>query len=141
MPLRACMPKSKKRVNKQCKHDFPKTRTCVGAPLLVCRGLAKRFGLRVSGKRNALGLTIGRRCCELQSGTTAAFAVLFRSNTHRMPNYRLPLLAETHEHDFCKSKTCLEQVGDPVHTKRVSKLAQRAQREATGYYCGYTFKT
>ncbi len=24
--------------------------------------------------------------------------------------------------------------------KQVSKLAQRVQREATGYYCGYTFK-
>ena len=29
---------------------------------------------------------------------------------------------------------------DPQEMKRVSKLAQRVQRECTGYFCGYTFK-
>ena len=29
---------------------------------------------------------------------------------------------------------------DPANCEVLSKLAQRAQREATGYYCGYTFK-
>ena len=29
---------------------------------------------------------------------------------------------------------------DIKETRKLSKLAQRAQREATGYYCGYTFK-
>ena len=28
----------------------------------------------------------------------------------------------------------------PAQLKLICKLAQRAQREATGYYCGYTFK-
>lgn len=35
---------------------------------------------------------------------------------------------------------CRERATDPANWKVLSKLAQRAQREATGYYSGYTFK-
>ena len=31
-------------------------------------------------------------------------------------------------------------MGDPRMLKVMAKLAQRAQRQCTGYYCGYTFK-
>ena len=86
MPLKACLRKAK-RQPKTCKAGFPKDRSCVRSPVLICRGLAKRFGLRVSGRRNALGQIIGSRRCPWQSGTAPAFAVLFRSNTH------------THTHD------------------------------------------
>eukprot|EP00972_Heterocapsa_arctica_P031641 4660751-Heterocapsa_arctica.AAC.1 len=73
-----------------------------------------------------------------------------------MPNYRVPLLPETHENEVCHSKACLASVGNaqnmkapkkykvlcicPKHIASIrtvqvlSKLAQRAQREATGYY-------
>ena len=139
VPLKACQ----RRVNKascKCKHDFPKDNVRVRTSLIMCQGLARRLKLRVSGRRNVLGTIIGRRRCAWQSGTSRAFAVVFRSNTHTLPNYRLPPLPETHETEYCKSRKCAECLDKPRLLKIVSKLAQRAQRELTGYHCGYTFK-
>ena len=95
-PLKSCMSK-RTRGKGVCKADFPKTRLCVKKPLVVCQGLARRFGLRVTGRRNAFGTVVGKRSCQWQSGTLASFAVLFRSNSHTLPNYRVPLLPMTHE--------------------------------------------
>ena len=61
-----------------------------------------------------------------------------------MPNYRVPLIPETHEDEHCRNKEKCLGTADPGRLERLlkvlCKLAQRAQREATGYYCGYTFK-
>ena len=103
---------------------------------VVCRGNAKRFGVRIKGKRNCLGMTLGRRTGMWQSGTSMALAVFCRSNSHTAPNYRLPPLASVHDDENCQ-RECFSRAGEE---KVIRKLAQRAQREATGYYCGYTFK-
>ena len=134
VPLKSCV--NKKCKKKSCKADFPKTHLVTDRAHVICRGLAGKFGLRISGRRNAFGSTIGRRTCEWQSGTTPGFAVIFRSNTHTQPNYRLPITEETHDGTLCKRASCVQQ----KDWKIICKLAQRAQREATGYYCGYTFK-
>ena len=141
VPLSNCAKKTKTKGKETvCRAEFPMKKLCIDAPVCVCRGMAKKLGLRVSGRRNALGKAIGRRRCEWQSGTAPAFAVLFRSNSHTAPNYRVPLMAKTHDDEACPSKTCAAWARDPKTSKILSKLAQRAQREATGYYCGYTFK-
>ena len=57
-----------------------------------------------------------------------------------MPNFRHPILPETHEGSLCKSRVCTAQVERAADIKRIRKLSQRAQREATGYFCGYNFK-
>jgi hypothetical protein len=73
VPLpRACMSKGYK---DKCKHDFPKQKQMALKARVICRGNARTFGVRVKGKRNALGLTLNRRTCEWQSGTCPAFAV------------------------------------------------------------------
>ena len=108
----------------------------------MCQGLAKKFKLRVRGRRNAYGLWLGRRSGAWQSGTTPALAVHFGSNSHTMPNYRLPPISAVHEAS-CPSRTCrehAEELRSSSSIQAVSKLAQRVQREATGYYCGYSFK-
>ena len=137
--MKTCLSK-RARQKGVCKADFPKTKLLTPRALVVCRNLAKKMGLRVSGRRNSFGITVGARSCEWQSGTTPSFAVLFRSNSYTLPNFRVPLLPETHEDECCKSRSCREHVSNPKNLKAMSKLAQRAQREATGYYCGYTFK-
>merc|ERR1712023_167399 len=89
-----------------------------------------------------MGLWQGQRSDQWQSGTTPSFAVHFRSNSHTMPNYRLPPTPAIHE-ATCPSAACREkakQMLSQVSTKMVARIAQRVQREATGYYCGYTFK-
>ena len=141
VPLNNCARKhGKRRANTTCKADFPMTNLCIDKNTVVCRGIAKKLKLKVSGRRNSLGKIIGQRMCEWQSGTTPAFAVLFGSNTHTAPNYRVPIMPETHDDERCKSAACKAWMEEPGSTKKIAKLAQRAQREATGYYTGYINK-
>ena len=132
-PLEACL---SSRSKKLCKHDFPIEKRLNKKLCVVCRGNARKFKLRIKGKRNQLGMTLGRRAGVWQSGTMIALGVFNRSNSHTASNYRLPPIQEVHDDELC-SKECFSR---PAETKIISKLAQRAQREATGYYCGYTFK-
>ena len=101
VPFKACRVKRKGKCKAAklhvCKADFPKTKLITFATRLVCRGLAKKYGLRTQGRRNQLGNMVGKRSCEWQSGTSPALAVVFRSNTHTLPNYRAPLLSCTHD--------------------------------------------
>lgn len=83
---------------------------------------------------------LGTRSCEWQSGALPVFAVLFRSNSHTLPNCRAPLLDVTHEDSLCKNKACKASLRLPGMLKSLAKLAQRVCRECTGYHSGYTFK-
>ncbi|HIE68948.1 MAG TPA: hypothetical protein EYP98_01630, partial [Planctomycetes bacterium] len=122
MPLHNCAKKTKKKGKSSvCKHEFPMTKLCIESPVVVCRGLAKKLALRVSGRRNAIGKVMGKRRCRWQSGTTRAFAVLFRSNSHTAPNFRVPLSAATHDDQACPSRTCREWATDPTNWKVLSK--------------------
>ena len=103
---------------------------------VVCPALARKLGLRTTGRRNSLGSILGKRRCQWQSGTHPAFAVLFRSNSHTAPNYRVPLMGATHEDAVCRSASCQRLLTGPNAARNLkiqSKLAQRAQRQATGY--------
>ena len=91
---------------------------------VICCGNAKKFGVRIRGKRNQLGMMLGKRVCRWQTGTAIAFAVFNRSNTHTAPNYRLPPLATLHDDEMC-TKACFENAKG---MKIICKLAQRAQR-------------
>ena len=70
---------------------------------VICRGNAKRFGVRIKGKRNQLGMVLGKRTGVWQSGTATALAVFIRSNSHTAPNFRMPPLAALHDDDLCKN--------------------------------------
>ncbi len=144
VPLNACRLKSKGkqqvRANDKCKANFPLTHMKTTKSIAVCRGVAKQFKLQVAGRRNAFGSMIEQRSCEWQSGTPPAFAVIFRSNTHTLPTYRIPIIPETHEDDMCHSKACRDAMQDPKEKKNMAKMAQRACRECCAYHSGYTFK-
>ena len=101
-PLNDCL---SKRAKNKCKHDFPMERKLSSAHRIICRGNAKHFGVRIKGKRNQLGATMGRRTCEWQSGTSMALAVFARSNSHTAPNYRLVAVSGIHDDEFC-SRGC-----------------------------------
>ena len=125
-----------------CKHGFPK-RIKFKKTTLICKGLAKFHGLKVSGRRNAYGMFLGKRKNNWQSGCQVAFAAHFRSNSHTMPVYRVPPIAATHD-ESCQSasgkKQCMDALSEGKTIGSVAKRAQRVQRECTGYYCGYNFK-
>ena len=60
--------------------------------------------------------------------------------THTQPNWRVPPIPECHVDAVCTSSKCKAALGNARDIKISSKLAQRVQRQCTGYYCGYTFK-
>ena len=118
-----------------CRARFPKTKQINAKVKVVCPGVAVKHDLRVSGRRNALGSLLGKRSCAWLSGTTPAFAAVFRSNTNTSPNFRLPITEKTH--DPACSKRCVEAF---TSLARICRVAQRAQRQMTGYFAGYTAK-
>ena len=92
VPLKGC-PNSRSKA--KCKHGFPK-RVNVKCRV-ICEGNYRKFGLRISGRRNSFGCILGKRSKQYQSGTVRAFALAFGSNTHAQPNYRLPPHESTHD--------------------------------------------
>ena len=70
-PLKACRikcnSKRKAGMKDECKAGFPKTHLKTDRHVIVCRGVARRFKLRISGRRNAFGCMVGKRSCEWQS--------------------------------------------------------------------------
>ncbi len=88
--------------------------------------------MRITGRRNALGSLLEKRSDAWQNGTARVFSVFLRSNTDTSPNMRLPSISQTHD-PACTSKCC-EVYGS---LQRICRLAQRAQRQTTGYFSGY----
>ena len=137
LPLNTCKRKSRKRktnlVKKNhafCKADFPKSNVLTDTTVVVCQGIARIFKLPVRGRRNAFGLWQGKRTDMWQSGTTPSLAVHFRSNSHTMPNYRVPLTPAIHT-VVCSCSSCQErgkEMLDKLSLKTVAKIAQRVQR-------------
>ena len=60
-PIRGCLAKDSKH---ECKAKFPQTKRLNLIAKVVCPGNARKHGLRVSGRRNALRSILGRRRCE-----------------------------------------------------------------------------
>ena len=113
---------------------MPMTKRCTINPKVICGGNCRKYELRVSGRRNSLGALLTKREDEWFSGTMPPFAVVFRHNTHTAPNYRVPMLPQTHDPEC--NNDCLKK-----HTvARMTAAAQRGQRNSTGYYSGYIQK-
>ena len=131
VPLAAC--KSKK-VKDKCKHKFPQTRKLTEHAKVICRGNARKYGLRPSGRRNALATILSRRRCPWLSGCSPGMAIFFWCNTHTAPNYRVPPNAVTHDPDC--TADCLKT----EESKVLTSVANRASRNTTGYFTGYMTK-
>ena len=134
----ACRSKSKP---SECKHGAPWTNRVspewMTQPLLVCKGIAKKFSLRCSGMRNWTGQMLGMRNDEWLNGTMPGLCVAFAgSNTDVKPNDRLPIIACTHE-KVCPRK-CVK-----VKKRTLTKTAraiERMQSVTNGYFGGYIGK-
>ena len=134
----ACRSRSKPT---ECKHEAPWTNRVspvwMTQPLLVCKGLARKFKLRCSGTRNWLGQILGMRNDEWVNGTMPGLCVAFAgSNSDVKPNDRLPILEVTHEK--CCRKNCWKV---KKHTlKKTTRVTQRTQSTTNGYFGGYIGK-
>ena len=119
---------------KTCKSGFSMNKRLVLQPRVICPGNARTYDLRVTSRRNALRSVLSHRNCPWRSGSARAIATCLHHNTHAGPNYRVPLLPETHDPEWkhnCLSKHSL---------LTIVRAVQRAQRNTTGYYTGYVQK-
>jgi len=130
-PIRHCRPQGG---GCTCKAGFPAEKRLILEPKIICPGNARKHGLRVAGRRNALGSVLSRRRCPWRSGSARAMAAFLRHNTHTGPNYRVPLMKETHD-PACQADCLTKQ-----SLVLMAAAAQRAQRNTTGYYTGYIQK-
>jgi hypothetical protein len=127
----------------QCKHGFPKDNEMnSGPPLLVCKGIAKKKHLKVSGARNMLGTVLGQRNSPWLNGTAPGLCVgMSGGNTDIKINDRLPIQEETHEGSAC-DRQCVPK--DPARRaralKRIVRITQTAQAQTNGYFGGYISK-
>ena len=104
-PTTYCRRKLTKKGECLCKQDFPKI--LVPKSTVVCAGNAKKLGMRVSGRRNALGTMLATRQCAYFSGTSPILAHAIISNTNVQTPCRLPITAQTHDPN-CKRSSCLQ---------------------------------
>jgi hypothetical protein len=105
------------------------------APLLICKGLAKKFKLRCSGMRNWLGQTLFLRNDEWLNGTMPGLCIAFAgSNTDVKSNDSLPITAVTHER--CCRKSCVRK----STLGKTTRVTQRTQSVTNGYFGGYVGK-
>ena len=117
VPLSGCLSQSCKT---RCKHNFPRTAIDKreSGHHVICAGNARQFGCKITGKRNALGMILGQRSGEWQSGCPRSFAVYFRTNTNSLPNYRILPCATTHDNENC-SKGCVTNKCEDVEMQKV----------------------
>ena len=131
-PLASCKTAAK---DGRCRHEFPMDLRLTEEALVVCPGIAKKHGLRISGQRNALGSILGKRNSAWLNGTAQAFTAVFGFNSDTSPNDRLPILEETHE-----ASCTLECIGPAASVERVARRAQYTQTQTAGYFAGYIVK-
>ena len=138
VPLNYCAMKKKGKKH-LCKSDFPLTKKCMSRAKVVCPCVAKKHHLKTSGRKNMLGTISGKRRCPWFSGTNSLCAAILRSNTHFLPNFRIPLTEKTTE---CEG-ACLNKAGELDRRKYIQMLClltQRAMKQMTGYFSGYICK-
>lgn len=129
LPLAGC---KKKGAPNKCKHGFPKPLNWLVR--VVCRGNARKHQQSTRGRRNGLGLLLGKRDDPWLSGTMNAFTVLLFGNSHTGVNFRVPLCEETHDKDC--TRNCLEH----STLQKLQRTMQQAARRATRYFTGYLQK-
>ena len=101
---------------------------------VICRGNARKYHVSTRGRRNALGLCLGKREDPWLSGTLNAFAVFLFGNSHTAVNFRVPLCATTHDAEC--TRNCL----DTSTLAKLQRVMQQAARRATQYFTGYLQK-
>lgn len=100
---------------------------------MVCRGNARRLGLRLKGRKSSLGSILGKRSNPWLSGTCLSLTTMLRCNTHTAPTYRLPLLPDTHD-------PCWKRQSANTHPKKLARAMSRATARATRYCTSYIQK-
>ena len=129
-PLSTC---TSRRCKDECKHGFPAEKQVTARCKVICQGNARKHGYRVRGRRSQLGCILAKRKNPWLSGTAPVFALVFRCNTYTGPNFRLPLVEQTHD-KTCR-KDCVAR-----DASRVARAMGRAAVRATNYFTGYIQK-
>eukprot|EP00435_Cladocopium_sp_Y103_P067307 s284_g29.t2 len=130
-PLAGC----RKSENKsQCRSGYPLESQLTEEGMVVCPGVAEKFKLATSGRRNALGSLFGPRSCPWLNGSHPALLAAGRHNSDVQVGFRVPLCLKSHW------KGCTENCVDKVEVADWQRIAQGAQAAQIGYATDYCTK-
>jgi hypothetical protein len=74
------------------RQKFPKERQVNTTVKIIGPCIGRNYGLRYSGRRNALGTILNKRMCAWIAAIAPAFAAFFWCNTNTMPHYTIHAL-------------------------------------------------
>lgn len=120
---------------KRCKGDFPRTLWIIKKAVVLCKGLMKKMGMPLGGKRNRVGSLHGPRNEENINGTHPTLSALLQTNSDVQLPYRFGITPETHCSDLC-----VEACGEDSNTREVLQAFQCCQDAQVGYTCDYQNK-
>ena len=104
-PMPYC--RSKSNPEECTKGGYPKDKRLFDDCVVVCKGLAQKRGMPVSGRRNMQGALDGPRNDPWLNGSHPALLKHQRCNSDVMIPYRVPILECTHEKLLCNMEGCL----------------------------------
>ena len=122
----------------KCKHDYPQEHrmNAAGPALLVCKGIARKRGLKLTGSRTVLGSILGQRNNKWVNGSAPGLIVgLSGGNSDVRLNDRLPITEDTHEAAHCRRR-CIAK-GPAKRKRALARLVRRmqtAQAQTNGYF-------
>ena len=119
---------------KKCKGDFPRTLWLINEAVVLCKGLLRRMGMAIGGRRNKLGSLHGPQNDESINGSHPALLAALECNSDVQLPYRLPICEQTHSN--CCDDNCVQDANLPG----MIEAAQNAQGAQAGYACDYQNK-
>lgn len=128
-PLAACRRKDNPKLRKA---DVPRMRWLTEKAVVLCRGLLRKMGLPLTGRRNRLGSLHGPMNHESINGTHPALLVAQPCNSDVQLPYRFPVIAGTH---CCDDDACTREDDDDI-----VEAGQMSQDAQAGHACNYCTK-
>ena len=77
----------------ECRGDYRRDSQLARRAVIICPGLARRYGLKTAGKRNRLGILHGRRTNGWLNASHPATTTALRCNNNAQLPYRVPICA------------------------------------------------
>ena len=125
----------------KCKSGFPRDTWLTDEPVLLCPGLAAKWGMPHKGKKSMVGSIWGPCNDPNLNGTHPALLAGLRCNSDVQLPYRFPFTPTTalgpgtHRDDLCDG-----MCGDKMPLYELTRIVQVNQAAQVGYQCDYQNK-
>ena len=119
----------------RCKAGLPHDLQLTDQTVIICRGLAERMQMPITGKRSMLGSIWGPVNDPNLNGTHPALLAALRCNSDVQIPFRFPVTSLTHS-----DQECPDDCPKGCRIRDIIKEAQTTQAAQAGYACDYQNK-